>query len=168
MRFLHEDLSKAKRCRHERRAATWLLAAACALPALAAGAEEARPPEDASAARGNVNYRVYCLNCHGETGRGDGPMAKLLKISPADLTGIARRAGGRFPAERVFRTIDGRDDVAGHGRRGMPVWGLGFQEVGRDSDQEAEVRARIRDLVAYVESIQKASTVVDDPPGGSR
>jgi len=36
----------------------------------------------------------------------------------------------------------------------MPVWGLSFQEPGRDSDQERQTREQIRDLVAYLESIQ--------------
>jgi hypothetical protein len=37
----------------------------------------------------------------------------------------------------------------------MPVWGIGFRDPGRDSDQEAEVRQRILDLVAFIASIQE-------------
>ena len=31
-------------------------------------------------------FRQHCLDCHGETGRGDGPKAKDLTVPPADLT----------------------------------------------------------------------------------
>jgi high-affinity iron transporter len=43
-----------------------------------------RPP---SLERGEVVYRERCAQCHGETGRGDGPKAKSLKgPPPANLT----------------------------------------------------------------------------------
>lgn len=107
-----------------------------------------------SAERGAFSYRLHCLNCHGESGRGDGPMVEILRVSPADLTVLAKENGGDYPAERIYRAIDGRDEVRSHGARGMPVWGIGFQDLGRDQDQEEEIRARILDLVAYIESIQ--------------
>ncbi len=105
-------------------------------------------------ARGRVSYRIYCLNCHGDNGAGQGPMAELLKIRPADLTRIAGGDGGAFPAERVYRTIDGRDEVGTHGRRDMPVWGIGLQDLSRDAGQEEAVREQIRDLVVFIESLQ--------------
>ena len=37
----------------------------------------------------------------------------------------------------------------------MPVWGLSFQDPGKDTDQEAMVRHKIRDLVAFIESVQE-------------
>ena len=104
--------------------------------------------------RGRLSYRLYCRSCHGEDGRGEGPMAELLKVSPTDLTALAKRNGGEFPAEKTYRAIDGRQEVRGHGPRGMPVWGIGLQDLGRDHDQEAETRARILDLVTYVEHLQ--------------
>ena len=108
----------------------------------------------AAVERGEVSYRVYCLNCHGVEARGDGPMAEVLKVRPADLTRLRTEADGTFPREELREVIDGRRDVLGHGRREMPIWGLAFRERGRDSDQEAEVRARIDDLLAFLESIQ--------------
>ena len=36
----------------------------------------------------------------------------------------------------------------------MPVWDIGFQDLGRDSDQEEVVRDKILDLVAYLETLQ--------------
>lgn len=142
-----------------RRPIVVLLAATVALLGSARCWAESEEPGDAASreeqiARGGVTYRVHCLNCHGEDGRGEGPMAELLKVAPIDLTRLSRRDGGEFPAQRLVRTIDGRDEVRGHGPRGMPIWGIGFQDLGRDSDQEAEVRAKILNLVAYIESIQ--------------
>ncbi len=103
---------------------------------------------------GALSYRVHCLNCHGSSGTGDGPMAELLKIVPADLTRLAADNGGELPAERIYQAIDGRLDIAGHGSRRMPVWGIGFQDPGRDTDQEEAVRDKILDLVAYLKILQ--------------
>ncbi len=105
-------------------------------------------------ALGQTSYEVFCHGCHGESGRGDGPLADLLKVVPSDLTRLTEKYGGEFPAEHVARAIDGREDVRGHVPRGMPVWGLGFQSFSRDSNQEEEVQARILDLVTYLRSIQ--------------
>ena len=82
-------------------------------------------------------------------------MVEVLKIRPADLTRIRERNGGSFPEARIAAVIDGRLEIHGHGPGSMPVWGLTFRESGRDTDQETEVRERIRDLVVFLESIQK-------------
>ena len=104
--------------------------------------------------RGALLYRIHCQNCHGEGGRGDGPMAKLLTVSPSDLTRIRPSDDGEFPADKIRLVIDGRTDVRAHGTREMPVWGLTLQQSDRDSAQEDETSARIDDLVTYLESIQ--------------
>ena len=115
------------------------------------------PPdaEDHRMQRGSVSYRVHCANCHGDDAAGRGPMAEILKVAPTDLTTLAERHDGAFPREKVYRSIDGRDEIPAHGRRGMPVWGLGLQDPGRDSDQEGRVREQILDLVAYLETLQR-------------
>jgi mono/diheme cytochrome c family protein len=107
-------------------------------------------------ATGALLYRIYCLNCHGESGRGDGPLAPLLTVEPADLRLIRSRNGGVFPTDRVHRTIDGRSAVTGHGSREMPLWGLAFQEADLDANQERQVRARIVALTEHIESLQEA------------
>lgn len=81
-------------------------------------------------------------------------MRDQLDTPPPDLTLIAQRNDGRFPAEQVFETIDGRRELPSHGTREMPVWGFSFQAAGLDTDQEDEVRARINSLTRYLESIQ--------------
>jgi len=112
---------------------------------------ESRP--EGNVARGRVSFRIYCASCHGALAQGDGPVGGYLKIPPADLTQLAAKNKGEFPVDRVTASIDGRE-VPSHGPRDMPVWGLSFQVPGKDSNQEAEVRARILDLTAFLRSIQ--------------
>jgi len=108
--------------------------------------------------RGRFLYRVYCKTCHGESARGDGATADVMKIAPADLTRLAAtEEEGEFPFNRVYRTIDGREEIRGHGEAGMPVWGLSFQELDRDVDQEDEVRGKILQLIEFLKSIQEKS-----------
>ncbi len=84
-------------------------------------------------------------------------MVKDLALKPADLTQIARRNGGVFPFWRVYRTIDGRELVRGHGSREMPVWGRHFQEEARRAGavQETLIKGRILGLIFYLQSIQR-------------
>ena len=49
---------------------------------------------------------TLCANCHGLDGTGNGFTAPYTTGHPPDLTGIAARNGGIFPAEKGFRTID--------------------------------------------------------------
>jgi len=111
------------------------------------------------AVNGADQFRASCATCHGADGRGDGPMAKLLTVKPADLTQLAKRNDGRFPAERVTDVIDGRTEVRGHGTLTMPVWGVIYEmQVARDYGpygSESVVKARIAALVRYLESIQQ-------------
>lgn len=133
-----------------------LASLAAALPlsqtATPGGAQDQR---ESRAEAGGRTYRTYCASCHGASATGNGPMAQVLTVRPADLTRISERNGGAFPEGRIAAVIDGRLEVHGHGPGSMPVWGLTFRESGRDSDQETEVRERIKDLVAYLESIQR-------------
>jgi len=133
-----------------------IIVAALAMAAATAVADEssdrAREIE-----RGSSLYRVYCRNCHGEAGRGDGPMTEVLTVRPTDLTRLSRKHEGDFPTDEVYAAIDGRDDLLAHGVSKMPVWGLAFQEFDTDVDQEGQVRGRILQLIEYLKSIQVAS-----------
>ncbi|MCL4813813.1 MAG: c-type cytochrome [Vicinamibacteraceae bacterium] len=42
---------------------------------------------------GKSIYDAYCANCHGTTGRGNGPAARHLSVSVPDLSTIAVRDG---------------------------------------------------------------------------
>lgn len=103
---------------------------------------------------GAGQFRVYCAVCHGDGGTGNGPLAESMRVKPADLTAITRNNKGTFPADMVFRTIDGRDPVKGHGGPDMPVWGDAFARAGTDSSPDA-VRGRIEALVRYIEKLQR-------------
>jgi nucleotide-binding universal stress UspA family protein len=94
-------------------------------------------------ATGGEVYRTYCASCHGVTARGDGPVASEMNRKPSNLTEMAKRNGGQFPSELVFKTIDGRQPVRGHGGPGMPVWGDVFIRS-RDAGDAERARALIQ------------------------
>jgi nucleotide-binding universal stress UspA family protein len=102
---------------------------------------------------GSEVFRTYCAVCHGTSARGDGPLASSMKKKPANLAEIAKRNGGQFPTDLVFRTIDGRQPVRGHGGPDMPVWGDVFTRS-RDAGDAERVKAVIESLVQYLDSIQ--------------
>jgi mono/diheme cytochrome c family protein len=128
---------------------------AAALPR--ARAVAAAPQQTAEAVvsgyTGSDAFKSYCGSCHGTSARGDGPLANELRYRPADLTRIAKRNGGKFDGEQVFRIIDGRKPVKGHGGTDMPVWGDAFRQS-VDGYSEASVKARIQSLVDYLASVQ--------------
>jgi mono/diheme cytochrome c family protein len=92
---------------------------------------------------GKIEYLSSCAACHGEDGRGDGILASILKVPPADLTTLARRNGGYFPLAAVTEIIDGRTLIAAHGTREMPIWGF-----------DVKTRNRIPTIVDYLTHIQ--------------
>jgi len=42
--------------------------------------------DTASLRRGKQLYTIYCVPCHGVSGRGDGPVGKKFPVPPMDLT----------------------------------------------------------------------------------
>jgi len=101
-------------------------------------------------------FERYCSSCHGPDGRGGGPAAVALQPRPADLTGIAARRGGEFPAPSIALFIDGRFEVPAHGSRAMPVWGQRFgADVPEAEIAESIARGNIASLVEYLKSIQQ-------------
>lgn len=116
------------------------IAAAVGLPAMACAARE-----DA-----RRDYETACVSCHGSTGKGDGPLSGKMKTRPPDLTALSRNNQGVFPAQRVARAIDGREEIKAHGKRDMPVWGNSF----RMRDVGPSPAARIEALTDYIRSMQ--------------
>jgi mono/diheme cytochrome c family protein len=110
-----------------------------------------------TAPHGSYLYRTYCASCHGETARGDGPLADSMRRRPPNLTEFAKRNGGTFSKDLVYKIIDGRERVSGHGGPDMPVWGDSFQRSLEVRDDKA-VAARIQALVDYLETIQARNT----------
>ncbi len=60
-----------------------------ALPDFPVGASE---PLGTDLERGQEIYQKYCMECHGESGRGDGPRAPLLAPRPGNLISAATSA----------------------------------------------------------------------------
>jgi len=114
--------------------------------------------QERQAEHGRDLYRIYCRNCHGESGEGDGPMVEVLEVRPADLTRLGQGPDGEFPTDDVHAAIDGRDDLLAHGSSKMPIWGLAFREFDTDIDQERHIQARILQLIEYLKSIQATSS----------
>lgn len=129
--------------------------------ALLACRSTSEPPEPAGAPIpmlvevGREEFVKHCAACHGLDARGGGPVAEALRTPPADLTRIAARRGGAFPAGEISDWIDGRLATSAHGPREMPVWGARFAE-GLPPEPLAQdlVRGRIVTLVEYLRSIQ--------------
>jgi hypothetical protein len=101
-------------------------------------------------------YDRLCSSCHGPAGHGDGPVAPLIAVGVPDLTRIAHRNGGEFPAEDVRRTIDGRWDRRAHGARDMPVWGWQLYDMSAENEvaARAQTDSMIDRLTGYLRSIQ--------------
>jgi mono/diheme cytochrome c family protein len=108
-----------------------------------------------------AEFRNSCASCHGEDGKGAGFLTRLFRgVDPGDLTQLAKNNEGVFPVDKVFQTIDGRAEVAAHGARKMPVWGDRYMAQamtgrGPDETNELRVRARVLELVYYLQSIQE-------------
>ena len=106
------------------------------------------------------DFRLYCSNCHGEGGRGDGPKTFGLSGPPPDLTRLSERNGGVFPRERLQAIIDGREILKNHGDREMPVWGVWFkmeaeEDLGGAEGDEGTVQRRITNLIDFLETLQE-------------
>ena len=110
-----------------------------------------------SSVSGSYLFKTYCTTCHGKEGKGDGPLASSLRFAPPDLTLLTKRNGGVYPSENVFRIIDGRKPVKGHGGPDMPIWGDAFK-ASADSFTEERVKEKIDALVDFLKSLQVETT----------
>ena len=117
---------------------------------LLASVVQAQPTSNES---GEYLFRNYCAACHGEAATGNGPLAAAMRTRPANLTEIAKRNKGVFPKDMVYRIIDGREPVKGHGGPDMPTWGDVFKRSVEGGD-DALVRRRIESIVDHLQRIQ--------------
>lgn len=126
--------------------------AAIALAAATASAQSVKTDtmKQTVASDGPGMFNAYCASCHGLDGKGGGPAAKALAKAPADLTKIAARNGGTFPAIKIKRYIEGADEIAAHGSRDMPVWSTLFRSMQPDT-----VPLRIQALTDFLAKIQQ-------------
>lgn len=104
------------------------------------GPSPQQSPLSESAQRGKVVYDKWCLECHGETGAGDGAAAAFMLPRPRDFTGavyqIRTTASGELPTDADIRRVidNGMPGTA------MPAWSGKLSETERN------------DLVAYLKS----------------
>ncbi len=103
-------------------------------------------------------YVSYCQLCHGTGGKGDGPLAKVMKISPADLTTTVRSRSDTILTKII--TGEGRQTITGRDRHNllsdaMPEW--------KDVFNEAQITA----LIAYLRFLSRTKhDLMGDPEVG--
>jgi len=66
---------------------------------------------DFSLLTGKELYGIHCTPCHGESGKGDGPVAKKFVPTPVDISAAGR--GAHRPDGDLFAVLT-------HGKNGMP------------------------------------------------
>jgi cbb3-type cytochrome c oxidase subunit III len=120
----------------------------------------AEPFEDKlpAAFEGRRLYVSYCQLCHGTDGKGDGPLAKAMKISPANLNTTVRSRSDTILTKII--TGEGRQTITGRDRHNllseaMPEW--------KDVFTESQVKA----LIAYLRFLSRSKhDLMGDPELG--
>jgi len=103
-------------------------------------------------------YVSYCQLCHGTDGKGDGPLAKAMKISPADLSTTVRSRSDTILTKII--TGNGRQTITGRDRHNllseaMPEW--------KDVFSKSQVKA----LIAYLRILGRTKhDLMGDPEVG--
>ena len=75
-----------------------------------------------------------------------------MKKVPTDLTQLASKHDGKYPADSMASVLKFGSSLASHGSADMPVWGPLFKSL--DKYHESVVQQRISNLVTYIESLQ--------------
>jgi len=63
--------------------------------------------DDNSLKNGELYYKKYCASCHGKTGLGDGPKARILRTFPGDFS--IDYYQNQTDGEHFYKTKFGRD-----------------------------------------------------------
>ena len=106
----------------------------------------------ASVDRGKVIYREYCSQCHGATGKGDGPAASGLEPKPAIHTNIPFE---KLPIEYLYNIINHGGAAIGKSPN-MPYWNLTFGQQG------------VADVMAYLKVTFKGVPDMAAAPSGGQ
>lgn len=121
-----------------------------------AAADAEAAPDARRLAEGRALYERYCASCHGSAGDGTGPVAETLKTPPSDLTRLGERFGKPLNHAKLAESIDGRNPIAAHGSKEMPVWGERlFGDVSRTASTEPMTRGVVALIVDYLQSLQR-------------
>ena len=127
------------------------------LLAVSASKAFANPP---AAYEGRRLFVSYCLLCHGTEGKGDGPLAKAMKISPADLTTTVRTRSDTILTKII--TGEGKQTITGRDRHNllseaMPEWKNLFSQP------------QVEALIAYLRFLgSKRHDLMGDPEVGMK
>ncbi len=105
---------------------------------------------NASVERGKTLYKEYCAQCHGFTGKGDGPAASSLEPKPAIH---ANMPFDKLPMEYLYNVIN-HGGVAVGKSPNMPYWGLTIGQQG------------VADVIAYLKVTFKGVPDVAAAAGG--
>jgi mono/diheme cytochrome c family protein len=105
---------------------------------------------NASADRGKVIYKEYCAQCHGFTGKGDGPAASGLEPKPAIHANIPFE---KLPIDYLYNVINHGGAAMGKSPS-MPYWNL---TIGHQS---------VADVIAYMKATFKGAPETAAAPGG--
>lgn len=109
------------------------------IPAEFAGLTNPIAADDASLARGEEVYSLYCTSCHGETGMGDGVAGAALNPAPAAIARTSQMLGDDYLYWRI-------SEGGTHFATAMPAWDAALDEQTR------------WDLINYMRSLGDGTT----------
>lgn len=123
--------------------------AAAAIIYVSAGVGLTQEREDHES--GAYLYRVFCVVCHGDDGKGHGPASDTLRQTVPDLTVLSRAAGGVFPRNQVLRALEVGGPTAAHVPGAMPTWSEAFARL---EPSKGTAQKRLQVLVDHIETLQ--------------
>jgi cytochrome c oxidase cbb3-type subunit 3 len=99
------------------------------------------------AAAGKTVYTINCLSCHGETGKGDGPVGMVLQPPPRDFSIADFKfdgdGDGKVATDADLAAVVAKGAGAFGGNQMMAAWG------GMLSEDD------IANVVAYIRTLKK-------------
>ncbi len=107
---------------------------------------------NASVDRGKTLYKEYCAQCHGFTGKGDGPAASGLEPKPAIHANIPF---DKLPMDYLYNVINHGGPAVGKSPN-MPYWGLTIGQQG------------VADVIAYLKVTFKGVPEMATSPSGGQ
>ena len=99
------------------------------------------------AAAGKAAYTTNCVSCHGETGKGDGPVGQILQPPPRDFSlgdfKIDADEDGTAGTDADLKAVISKGAAAFGGDQMMAAWGSVL------SDEDVD------NVVAYIRTLKQ-------------